>query len=333
MRRVAIVGFDHLHALTYLDAFRTHRGVDLVGICDDGVNRAVAEARAGEAGVDFSRDLDAYLEWTVDGIYIGTRPSRHPEVVESAADHGVHVMCDKPLAIDLAAADAILETVAGAGVGLCVPFRPLFQEPVRIALDRIRSGAVGEVQAMYAVKYGRPPSTAPGGMDTDWFHDPDEAGFGGFGDIGSHALDAMARIAGSRPTRVYARIGAAGPGGIDDLGTAHIEFGDGPHGILSAGWVNPQGSPRWLEVRFEILTTTHAFVVSAPYREIEVVTNDARRLLPWERDDIDGHVDDFLAVMAGEEPGVSGLDSRDNLAVLLAAYRSAGSGQTVAVEA
>ncbi len=333
MKRIAIVGFDHLHALAYLDVFMAHPQVDLVGICDGGMNRDLAGGRAADAGVAYADDLDAYLDWDVDGIYVGTTPNRHLSVVAAAAGGGVHVMCDKPIATNVADADAILDAVGRAGVGLTVPFRPLFQEPVRLALSRLRSGTVGEVQAVYAVKYGRPPSEAPGGMSTDWFHDPAQAGFGGFGDIGSHALDAMCRIVDSVPERVYARIGDSGSGTIDDLGVAHLEFPGGVHGVLAAGWVNPAASARWLEVRFEILTTTHAFVVSAPYREIELVTNQERRLVPWERDDLNRHVDDFVAAMSGRAPEVGGVDARNNLVVLLAAYRSAADGQPVALPA
>jgi predicted dehydrogenase len=331
MKRVAIVGFDHLHAIAYLDVFSGHPAVELVGICDEGVNRALASERALSEGLAFSADLSAYSEWAVDGIYVGTTPVRHREIVELAAARGVHVMCDKPLATTLQDADAILQAVGEARVGLCVPFRPVFQEPIRLAMERLRSGAVGEVQAIYAVKYGRGPTSASVGMNAEWFLDSDQAGFGGFGDIGSHALDAMCRIVDSRPAQVYARLGSPAPGAIDDLGTAHLEFANGVHGVLSAGWVNPSASPRWLEVRFEVLTSTHTFVVSAPYREFEVVTNEHRRLVPWHRDDLAGHVDDFVTAMSGDSPTVSGLDGRANLVVLLAAYRSAAIGEPVAV--
>lgn len=333
MNRVAIVGFDHLHAIAYLEVFSRHPAVELVGICDDGVNQALASERAKSEGLAFSADLSAYSEWAVDGIYVGTTPVRHREIVELAAARGVHVMCDKPLATTLQDADVILEVVREAGVGLCVPFRPVFQEPIRLAIERLRSGAFGEVQAIYAVKYGRAPTSASVGMDAEWFLDPDMAGFGGFGDIGSHALDAMCRIVDSRPVQVYARLGSPALGAIDDLGTAHLGFANGVHGVLSAGWVNPSASPRWLEVRFEVLTTTHTFVVSAPYREFEVVTNEHRHLVPWYRDDLVGHVDDLVAVMSGDPPTVSGLDGRTNLAVLLAAYRSADTGEPVVVPA
>lgn len=323
MKRVAVVGFDHLHAAAYLEVLSAHPGVALVGVCDDGVNREVAATRAGVAGVFFSDALTGYLDWDVDGIYVGTTPIRHREVVETAAANGVHVMCDKPLATSLEDADAILQVVEQSGIGLSVPFRPVFQRPVALTLERIRSGLCGEVHAIYAVKYGRLPTTSPVGMDAGWFLDPAVAGFGGFGDIGSHAIDALCRIADAPPTRVYARMASLSSGAIDDLGTAHLEFASGAHAVLSAGWVNPAAAPRWLEVRFEVLTDTHAFVVSSPYREIEIVTEERRKLIPWERDDLNGHVDDFVAAMSGLTPTVTGADARTNLAVLLAAYRSA----------
>lgn len=331
MKRVAIVSFDHLHSLGYLDVLRSHTGVELVGICDDGPNREVAARKAETAGIPFSGEISGYLTWGVDGIYIGTTPHRHREVVAVAAANGVHVMCDKPIATTLEDADAILEATRRGRIGLSVPFRPVFQDPVRLAMERIRAGTAGEVQAIYAVKYGRPPSTANDEMNTDWFYDRQLAGVGGFGDIGSHALDAMCRLAGSAPVRVFGRLAADGP--IDDLGTAHLEFANNVHGVLSAGWANPVASARWLEVRFEVLTTTHAFVVSAPYREIEVITATGRRLIPWEKVDLNRHVDDFVRAMSGQAPEVNGDDARSNLALLLAVHESAASGHPVPVPA
>lgn len=333
MRRVAVVGFDHLHAAAYLDTFLAHPRVELVGICDAGVNREAARARAESAGLRFGSGLSEYLAWGVDGIYVGAVPALHRQVVEEAAAHGVHVMCDKPLALDLADADAIIAAAEGAGVGLTVPFRPLFQEPVRLILDRLGSGEAGEVRAIYAVKYGRLPTDSPLDLDASWFLDPTVAGFGGFGDIGSHAIDATCRLAGSVPGEVYARIGESlRPGlGIDDLGTAHLRFHNGVHAVLSAGWATPAAAPTWLGVRFEVLTTTHAFTVSAPYREIEITDHRARRRIPWARPDLVGHIDDLLAAMDGDTPLVSGADGRLNLTVLLAAYRSSVSGRPVAI--
>ncbi len=329
MKRIAIAGFDHLHAVSYLEAFLSHPDVEVVGICDSGVNRDVAAGFAAAHDVAFAEGPSGYLSWDVDGIYIGAVPTRHREVVTTAAANGVHVMCDKPLATTIEDADAILAAVADAGTGLSVPLRPVFQVPVRTALDRLRSGELGEVQSIYAVKYGRLPTSAPGPMDASWFLDPAQAGFGGFADIGSHALDALCRLADSTPRYVYARIGAHLDPELptDDLGTAHLEFHNGVHAVLSAGWANPDGSPRWLEVRFEVLTTTHAFTVSAPYRELVVVDGTGTRLIPWERSDLGGIVDDFVTVMSGGSPVVSGVDARTNMAVLEAAYRSAETGE------
>lgn len=331
MRRVAIVGFDHLHAVAYLETLLAHPEVELVGICDAGVNREAARTRADEAGLRFGGGLSEYLAWEVEGIYVGTVPALHRQVVEEAAAHGVHMMCDKPLALDLDDADAIIAAAERGGVGLTVPFRSLFQEPVQLILDRLRAGEAGVVQAVYAVKYGKLPTDSPLELDASWFLDPAVAGFGGFGDIGSHAIDAICRLAGSAPAEVYARTSIHPGLEIDDLGTAHLRFDNGVHAVLSAGWATPDASPTWLGVRFEVLTTTHAFVVSAPYRELEITDRRGRRRLPWARPDLVGHVDDLLTAMTGEAPLVSGIDGRLNLAVLLGAYRSAASGRPVAI--
>lgn len=330
--RIAVAGFDHLHAPHYAEAIDHSPLCRLVAIADAGVNVEVAAETAQALGCPFYPDLAAMLDReSLDAVYVGTVPGYHLAVVQAASERGIHILCDKPLAPSLDGADAIIETVEQASVKLMVPFNPRFQQPIKRAKQLLDEGSAGELVAISAVKLGRLPTSAPGPMSAAWFLNPEIAGGGGFLDIGIHAADALCWLAESDPRRVYARIGALLhqlPG--DDIGVMTVEFDNGVISTLTAGWGNPDATPAWLDVRLEILTTTDVFLIDRPYHDYEVVTDSAYERPPWYRRDVASIVDEFsTAVIEDRVPAITGRDARRAQAVIDAAYRSARSGEPV----
>ncbi len=333
---VAIVSYAHLHAPRYAASIAAHPQARLAGIVGLGTNAEVARTEARRYHVPYFDHLENLLSVPdLTAVYVGTEPVRHREVVTWAAAHGLHVLCDKPIATTLEDADAIIEAARAAGVKLMVPFNPRFQLPLMKIKEALDGGEASELVAVYAVKYGRLPTKATGPQRADWFLDPSAAGGGGFLDIGIHAIDALRWLAGGEATRVYARVGTVVHPGLacDDLGALMVEFDNGVVGALSAGWANPDSYPAWLDVRFEILTTRRAYLVTSPYHGFTVYGKSVAERRYWWRRDVDGLVDDFIqAILHDREPAITGEDGRAALAIALAAYESARLGQVVVLE-
>jgi UDP-N-acetylglucosamine 3-dehydrogenase len=330
---VGVVSYAHLHTPRYAAAIAAHPQARLVGIATLGANADVARAEAVRYGVPFyDHDEELLARPDLQAIYVGSEPTRHGEVVGRAAARGVHVLCDKPLATTLEEADAIVGLARQAGIKLMVPFNPRFQLPLIKVKEALQSGQAGELVAIYAVKYGRLPTKAAGPQSASWFLDPARAGGGGFLDIGIHAVDALRWLAGAEARSVYAHVGTMIHPGLhaDDLGTMTVVFDNGVVAALSAGWANPDGTPTWLDVRFEILTTRQAFLVKSPYHDFTVYTQQRTERRYWWRRDVDGLVDDFVqAILHDREPAITGEDGRAALAIALAAYESARQGRVV----
>ena len=332
---IGVVSYAHLHTPRYAAAIAAHPEARLAGIAGTGVNDAVARDEARRYGVPYFDDVEALLaQPDLDAIYVGTEPVRHREIVQKAAQRGLHVLCDKPIATTLADADAIVATARAAGIKLMVPFNPRFQLPVMKVKAALASGEAGELIAIYAVKHGKLPTWATGPQRADWFLDPAQAGGGGFLDIGSHAIDALRWLAGAEAVRVYAQVGTFIHPALatDDLGTLTVEFENGVVGVLSAGWANPRAYPTWLDVRFEVLTTQRVFLIDRPYHDFVVYFQDKVERRYWWRRDVDGLVDEFIqAVRQDREPAITGEDARAALAIALAAYESAHRREVVEV--
>ncbi len=341
---LGIISYAHPHASKYAAAIVACPWADLVGIAGLGVNagpsaspgQALAAQEAKRYGIPYYADYrDLLVRDDLAGVYLGTEPTRHLEVVSEATAHGKHILCDKPIALALAEADEIIHMAQEAGVKLMVPFNPRFQLPLMKVKAALESGEAGELVSVFAIKYGKLPTKIPGPADYSWLIDPEQAGGGGFLDIGIHAVDGLRWLAGSEARQVYAHVGTAlyDDLPVDDLGVMTIEFENGVVGALSAGWANPDSYPTWLDVRFEILTTKNAFLIDSPYHDYWCYGPARAERQYWWRRDVDSLVDEFArAVLEDREPAISGEDARAALAIALAAYESSASGKVIMLE-
>ena len=332
--KLGIVGFDHPHVLRYAPAFAVHPHVSVEWIAENGINRDPARKMAGQLGCRWVPEASK-SDNRVYAVYLANRPGHHRQAVERFAQMGAHVLCDKPIALTLDDARAICAVARSAGVQLMVPFNPRYQLGPQAIKARIDAGEFGELKMIHAAKSGKVP-LAFTAMDLGWFVDPKEAGFGGFGDIGIHAIDAMRWWIGREAVSVSARIvkgvgqGPAAALEVDTLGTAVIEWEGGVISTLSAGWYNPPGFPSFLDARFEVVGTKLAAATDRPYADYQVADGTKTETIATWRPDITGLVDAFVAsARANRPPPITGEDGVAALAIMLAAYRSSAEGRPV----
>lgn len=333
--KMGIAGFDHPHVLRYAPALARHPLVRLEWIADAGPNRHRAKRIAASLGCRFvGADVaTGRLPGGVDAVYLANRPGQHLAAVRNLAGAGCHLLCDKPIAWTLEEADEICRVAREAGVHLMVPFNPRFQPGPRHLKERIAGGDLGDLRMVHVVKTGKLP-TSLRALHLGWFVDPKEVAFGGFGDIGIHAIDALRWWFGRDPVRVWARI-QKGPHpelAVDSLGHAVYEWADGAVATLTAGWSNPAGFPSFLDARFEVVGTRGAARIENPYVNLRISDGRGSEVAAVARPDIDGVVDAFVgSVLADRVPPLTGEDGRAALALTLAAYRAARERQPVEI--
>jgi predicted dehydrogenase len=145
----------------------------------------------------------------VDVVHICTPNHLHRPLAEAALAAGKHVICEKPLALDVLGAQALVDAAADAGRQAAVPFVYRYYPTVREARERVRTGGTGPVRIIH------------GNYLQDWLLHPDDDNWrvdehlGGasraFADIGSHWCDLAEFVTGHRITRVCARVLTALP--------------------------------------------------------------------------------------------------------------------------
>lgn len=140
--RCAVIGCGFF-AQFHLHAWRQTEGVALAAVCDRDAARAQAAARTFEVPAWYT-DAEAMLEAErLDFVDVATTPPSHRSLVEAVARYRLPVICQKPLAFDLAEARAIVAACHAAGVVLMVHENFRWQRPMRALRERIDAGAIG----------------------------------------------------------------------------------------------------------------------------------------------------------------------------------------------
>jgi UDP-N-acetyl-2-amino-2-deoxyglucuronate dehydrogenase len=140
--RTALVGCGKVSA-THALAFSRLPGSEFVAVCSRGLDRAQALAR--RFGVRAYNDIRQMIEGEhVDVVSITTPHPQHAPAIEAAARAGAHVLCEKPLAVDLPSCDRAIDAARRAGVKLGVISQRRFYEPVLRLKQAIDEGRIGK---------------------------------------------------------------------------------------------------------------------------------------------------------------------------------------------
>lgn len=142
---------------------------------------------------------DPNVEW----VYVATPHGLHAEHVELVAQHGKHVLVEKPMALTLSDCDRMIQACQAAGTHLILGHSHSFDGPVRLARNLIDSGQWGAVQMIHAMNYTdflyRP--RRPEELDT-------RLGGGVVFSQAAHQVDIVRLLAGGMASTVHARTGA-----------------------------------------------------------------------------------------------------------------------------
>jgi myo-inositol 2-dehydrogenase/D-chiro-inositol 1-dehydrogenase len=282
-------------------------------------------ARVADARADAAAELAAAVGARVgeelaalDGVLVCSPPDTHVEAVLRAAEAGVHVFCEKPLAPDLAGCDTAIDACERAGVVLQVGFQRRFDGSFRALREAVESGRVGEPVLLRASS--RDPYEPPPTYGTEIFVDST-----------IHDLDLARFLLGSQIVEVSARTGSlATPDPQADTAVTTVVFASGALAAIDNCLQSAYGYDQRVEIH-----GTAGMVAAGNEQAITAVVADAegfhapvlphffleRYGLAYVRE-----LEAFAAAIEGAPVPVDGHDGRAALAAALAAQRSAEQG-------
>lgn len=347
--RVGIVGCGNI-ADTHYRAYRGIPGVEVIGVCD--VDAARARAFADERGIAGAHgSVTELLDSSPDAISVCTPHPTHEVVVVEAAAAGVAILCEKPIAADLAAAERMIAATATAGVRFGVVFQRRFwpgMQRLRAAIDDGRFGRPMLAHSQILLHRGADYYEAAAWRGT-WAAD----GGGVLMTQAIHNLDLLQWFLGT-PVEVSAKAGTFVNSGlmeVEDIAAALITFASGAVATVTA---TVAAQPN-LGTRLTVTGETGATAVLTEYPEgadavpevwtvrgeeslSPVLTGHLlpdlgvaevnARLLPLHRRTVEDVVD---AVRTDRDPLVTGADALASLRIVRAVYDSARTGLPVTI--
>jgi len=227
-RRFGVLGTGHWARWCHGAALAAHPDAELVGFW--GRDRGRADAAAAEAGGRGFGDVDELLA-AVDAVTVALPPDVQAPLAVRAARAGRHVLLEKPVALDLAAADAVLAATREAGVASVVDVTYLFQPDITDWLEELRSLAAEHGPWEGALVRWGGSIDAPGSPfgDSPWRRE-----HGGLWDAGPHALSVVLSLL-PRVERVSAARG------VRDAVTVLAEHAGGASSALALTGTAPPG--------------------------------------------------------------------------------------------
>lgn len=232
-------------------------GQQLVGVADPSPG---ARAKADAAGIAAAASTAELLERRPDAIYVATPNHLHLPPVAEAADAGVPVLCEKPMAATLGQAEEI--AAAANKVLYGTAFDQRHHPAHRAIAAEIANGAIGQVTAV-RISYAcwvdprwRPPGSEDG--EDNWRADPQAAGGGAVFDLALHGVDLAQLLLGEPLVRLHIELQRrVHDYPVDDGGVLSGRFASGALFTSHVAYNCPEALPRR---RLEIIGDRGAIV-------------------------------------------------------------------------
>lgn len=243
--RVGVVGTSWFAETLHLAALSSHPGASIAAIC--GRNRQRASQVASDHIIPhvFTDYREMIASGLLDAVVVVSPDSTHHPITMAALGAGLHVMCEKPLALTADQARQMYDTATAAGLITLVGFTWRWVPPLNYVHHLIHQGYVGRCHdARFLYQHG-------GSFDTAyrWQLDPGQSN-GILGNLGSHMID-LARWYVGEISRVSGHLASFvdrdGPDGerpfasANDSAVIAVEFVDGGHGTIQVSGVTHIG--------------------------------------------------------------------------------------------
>jgi glucose-fructose oxidoreductase len=143
--RYAVVGLGHIAQVAVLPAFaHAKRNSRVTALVSDDPQKLEVLGRKYHIDGQYSYDdYDECLE-QVDAVYIALPNSMHAEYTIRAARAGVHVLCEKPMAVTVEECESMIDACREHGVQLMIAYRLHFDEITLRVIDLVRQGKIGD---------------------------------------------------------------------------------------------------------------------------------------------------------------------------------------------
>jgi len=315
--RVGVIGVGSA-GQRHVAAYQKCPRATVVAVVDPDPDRGRGVAH--DIGADYFAGTDEAFWEAVEAVSVCAPHNVLASHAMVALARGKPLLLEKPMALTLADADAIVAAAERAHVPVMIGFVHRFRAGAQAAKRAVVAGAIGA--PAFAVEH----LVSGGGATPGWIWRREVAGGGVLLYNGIHGLDRLRWLLGQEVTEVYAHSATATrEADVEDVLVATLRFDGGAVASFVQHIAPYPLPPGW---RSEIYGSAGAVLMTP---DDSLIQADSRQTttLRAERDDrFLGEITEFVAaVQEGRTPAVTATDGRAALAIALAIYDSAASGR------
>ncbi len=333
--KVGVIGCGFF-AQNHLHAWRDIEGVDVVALCDNDQSNLFATSKEFKIRRQFTDAVELFKYGQFDIVDIATTAPSHRSLVEMAAQHTKHIICQKPFAESVKDARAMVGAVEATGKTLMVHENFRWQSAVRAVIEELRKGTIGEpffgrvsFRSGFDVFSGQPYLAEGERFIIE--------------DLGIHILDIARALFGdvARISATKRRINPSIRG--EDVATMFLEHTGGATCIVDCSYATRRKIEAFPETVIEVDGNKGTISLDLGYK-MTVQANGQSEirdlsppLLPWAskpwhniQESVRTIQEHFINCLhEGCEPETSGHDNLQTLSLVEAAYLSASEHRTV----
>jgi predicted dehydrogenase len=330
--RWAVVGQGYFAQAAVLPAFaHARRSSELVALFsdDEKKRRKVAKKYGAAHALPYESYDDLLASGEVDAVYIALPNHLHREYTVRAAAAGIHVLCEKPMAVTEAECREMVEACNEGGVKLMVGYRLHLEAANLAAVDLARRGKLGQLRYFSSVFS---LDVEEGNVRTL----PTDQGGGPLYDIGIYCINAARYLFGAEPVEVTAltarREGDARFAHIDEQVSVSLRFPDQRLATFTASFGAVDAASYELVGTKGSLRLDPAYEYAAPLTLETRLGGKVKKKVFKKTDQVAAELDYFADCVAGDrEPEPSGWEGLHDVRIIRAVLESAATGKKVAL--
>lgn len=333
--RVAVFGCGAIAQRRHIPEYAANSAVELVAFADPVKERveAVAAEYGGKAYTSYEELLK---NEKLDAVSVCTPNYLHAPMTIAAANAGLHVLVEKPMATTAEEGEQMIEAARKNNVFLMVGHNQRLMPPHVKAKEILDSGKLGKVLTFRtSFGHGGPESWSVDGQGS-WFFRKEEALMGAMGDLGVHKSDFIRYLLNDEIVEVAGFIGTIHKEGtdVDDNATCIVRMKSGAVGTLMASWTHYRSGDNstvlWCENGVIKIGAVSGDEVIVELTNGTVETYKVGAMATNEKQVASGVIDEFVeCIQTNTPPRISGEEGLRSLKVILGAFESQDSGKIV----
>ena len=323
--RYAVVGLGYIAQIAVLPAFAKAQNSELTALVSD--DNVKLQKLSKKYKVPYTYSYEGFDECLrsgqIDAVYIALPNSMHRDYTVRACQAGIHVLCEKPLAVTEAECKEMISAASDNGVKLMTAYRLHFEQANMKAVEIVQAGKLGEVRAFNSV-FTMQVKEGDIRLQKD-------LGGGTLYDIGIYCINAARYLFKDEPIEVFgfsANNGEKRFKEVDEMFSAVLRFPDERLASFTTSFGASDISAYQIVGTEGNLTVDPAYEFAAALKHYLTIKGKTRERVFPKRDQFAPELIYFSdCVINDKQPEPSGEEGLADVRIIEALYRSAASGE------